>query len=117
MKKLIVLTLCCFLFIGLSGNSFAQKYVTFTSKTFSVYLKCSADYKEVSEISFSEDGKWVAYKVLKTLPLENKSESGNRYVVEDKKKNKYTVEYVVGQNTLGVLNQKTKIKTILEKKK
>jgi hypothetical protein len=102
----------------------AQKYLSFESKEFSVLLKCSPDYTKVMEISFSEKGAWVVYKMVKTLPLDNKSPLGNKYVVEDAKAAKYSVEYsyekdkdVFKPASCSVVNQKTRIRTTLQRKK
>jgi len=123
MKKIVMVTVFFFALLCLTNNAQAQKYLTFESKAFSVLLKCSPDYTKVIDISFSENGAWVSYKIVKTLPLENKA-TGNRYVVADKKSANYTVEYVYVKEkdilksaSCAVVNQKTLIKTTLLRKK
>jgi len=118
-----MVTVFFFALLCLTNNAQAQKYLTFESKAFSVLLKCSPDYTKVIDISFSENGAWVSYKIVKTLPLENKA-TGNRYVVADKKSANYTVEYVYVKEkdilksaSCAVVNQKTLIKTTLLRKK
>ena len=113
-----------FSIMSLSQTAQAQKYLTFESKAFSVLLKCSPDYTKLLDISFSENGAWVAYKLVKTLPLENKTAKGNVYVVEDSKAVKYSVEYMFEKDkdilksaSCAVVNQKTKIRTTLQRKK
>jgi hypothetical protein len=122
MKKIVTVAIFFLALICLTNNAQAQKYLTFESKAFSVVLKCSPDYTKVMDISFSENGAWVSYKIVKTLPLENKA-TGNRYVVVDKKSANYTVEYVYEKNkdilksaSCSVVNQKTKIRTTLQRK-
>ena len=123
MKKIITIAIFFFALTCLTQTAQAQKYLSFETKAFSVMLKCSPDYTKVIDISFSENGAWVNYKIVKTLPLENKA-SGNRYVVADKKSNNYTVEYVYEKDkenlksaNCSVTNQKTKIRTALVRKK
>lgn len=123
MKKLIATSICLLVIFCVAQTAHAQKYLTFESKTFSVLLKCTADYTKVTDISFSENGAWVVYKIVKTLPLENKTATGNIYVVEDAKAAKYSVEYMyVKENaalktaSCTVLNHKTSIRTTLKKK-
>lgn len=122
MKKIFTVAFFFLALISLTNNVQAQKYLTFESKTFSVLLKCSPDYTNVTDISFSENGAWVNYKIVKTLPLENKA-TGNRYVVVDKQSANYTVEYVYEKNkdilksaSCSVVNQKTRIRTTLQRK-
>lgn len=121
MKKLIVVVFAM-LAIGLTKQAKAQKYLTFESKEFSVVLKCSPDYAKVLDISFSENGAWVSYKIVKTLPLGSKA-TGNRYVVQNKKAQNFTVEYIFEKDneklksaSCSVVNQKTLIKTTLKRK-
>ena len=123
MKKFITIAICLFALSCLTQKAQAQKYLTFESKAFSVLLKCSPDYTKIQDISFSENGAWVSYKIVKTLPMENKA-TGNRYVVADKKSANYTVEYVYEKDNenlksanCSVTNQKTKIRTALVRKK
>ena len=122
MKKLITVVICLFAFT-LTNTVQAQKYLTFESKAFSVLLKCSPDYTKVMDVSFSEKGAWVSYKIVKTLPLENKA-TGNRFVVVDKKSANFTVEYVYEKEkdilksaSCSVTDPKTKIRTTLQRKK
>ena len=124
MKKIIPVVFFFFSIMSLSQTAQAQKYLTFESKAFSVLLKCSPDYTKLLDISFSENGAWVAYKLVKTLPLENKTAKGNVYVVEDSKAVKYSVEYMFEKDkdilksaSCAVVNQKTKIRTTLQRKK
>ncbi|MEI7829367.1 MAG: hypothetical protein WCI31_06340 [Prolixibacteraceae bacterium] len=123
MKRLLTIAIFLFTLICFTQSAQAQKYLTFETKEFSVMLKCSSDYTKVIDISFSENGAWVSYKIVKTLPWENKA-SGNRYVVVDKKSNNYTIEYVYVKDkevlksaSCSVVNQKTKIRTSLQRKK
>ena len=123
MKKIIAVVICLIAITCLTQTAQAQKYLTFESKDFSVMMKCSPDYTKVIDISFSENGAWVSYKIVKTLPLENKA-TGNRYVVVDKKSANYTVEYVYEKDkenlksaSCAVVNQKTRIRTTLQRKK
>ena len=122
MKKILVVVFALFA-LCFSQSVKAQKYLTLEAKEFSVLLKCSPDYTKVLDISFSENGAWVSYKIVKTLPLENKA-TGNRYVVADKKAANYTVEYVYEKDkenlksaSCAVINQKTHIRTGLQRKK
>jgi hypothetical protein len=122
MKKTVTVAIFFLALIFLANNVQAQKYLTFESKAFSVVLKCSPDYTKVMDISFSENGAWVSYKIVKTLPLENKA-TGNRYVVVDKTSANYTVEYAYEKNkdilksaSCSVVNHKTKIRTTLQRK-
>ncbi|MEI6679570.1 MAG: hypothetical protein WCL21_13235 [Mariniphaga sp.] len=124
MKKIITVAICLFAIICLTQSAQAQKYLTFESKSFSVLLKCSPDYTKVLEISFSEKGAWVPYKFVKTLPLDNKTAMGNVYVVEDVKTLKYSVEYMFEKDkeilksaSCSVVNQNTRIRTTLQRKK
>ena len=124
MKKIVAVVICMLVMVCLTKTAQAQKYLTFESKTFSVLLKCSPDYTKVTDISFSENGAWVVYKIVKTLPLDNKSPLGNKYVVEDAKAAKYSVEYsyekdkeVLKSASCAVVNQKTRIRTTLQRKK
>lgn len=124
MKKIITVVICMFALQCLTNTAQAQKYLTFESKDFSVLLKCSPDYTKVIEISFSENGAWVLYKILKTLPLDNKATMGNVYEVEDAKAVKYSVEYIYEKDkdnlksaSCSVVNQKTRIRTTLQRKK
>ena len=123
MKKIITIAILFFALTCLTQTAQAQKYLSFESKEFSVMLKCSPDFTKVIDISFSENGAWVSYKIVKTLPMENKA-TGNRYVVADKKSANYTVEYVYVKDkdvlksaSCSVVNQKTKIRTSLLRKK
>jgi hypothetical protein len=122
MKKILTVAIFLLALIFVTNNVQAQKYLTFESKAFSVVLKCSPDYTKVMDISFSENGAWVSYKIVKTLPLENKA-TGNRYVVVDKKSVNYTVEYmyvkdkdILKSASCSVVNQATKIRTTLQRK-
>jgi len=124
MKKIITVVICLFAFLSLANTAQAQKYLSFESKTFSVLLKCSPDYTKLMDISFSENGSWVPYKLVKTLPLDNKTAKGNVYVVEDAKAVKYSVEYIYEKDkdnlksaSCAVVNQKTRIRTTLQRKK
>jgi hypothetical protein len=124
MKKFIHLVICLFAITCITESAQAQKYLTFESKTFSVLLKCSLDYTNVLDISFSENGAWVPYKLVKTLPPDNKTAKGNIYVVEDSKSVKYSVEYMYEKDkeilksaSCAVVNQNTRIRTTLQRKK
>ncbi len=124
MKKIFTVVICMFAFICLTNTAQAQKYLTFESKTFSVLLKCSPDYTKLLDISFSENGAWVVYKIEKTLPLDNKATNGNKYIVENKKAEKYTVEYTFEKDketlksaSCAVVDHKTNIRTTLQRKK
>ena len=124
MKKILAISICMLITFFVAQTAQAQKYVTYESKAFSVLLKCSPDYTKVLEISFSEKGAWVNYKIVKTLPLENKTLLGNDYFVDDAKAQKYMVEYVYEKDkdkfkpslNCSVVDQKAKTKTPLKKK-
>ncbi len=122
MKKVIVI-IFAIIALGITHSANAQKYLTFETKAFSVLLKCSPDYAKVQDISFSENGSWVSYKILKTLPLENKA-TGNRYVVQSKKAENFTVDYIYEKDrevlksvSCSVIDQKTHVRTTLQRKK
>lgn len=124
MKKIVTVVVFFFAIFCLSQTTKAQKYLSFESKTFSVMLKCSADYTKLSDISFSENGAWVSYKMVKTLPLDIKTANGNIYVVEDAKQQRYSVEYIFEKDkdilksaSCAVINHKTHIRTSLQRKK
>lgn len=124
MKRLITVVICLFALTCFTNRVQAQKYLTFETKAFSVLLKCSPDYTKVLDISFSENGAWVVYKIVKTLPLDNKATNGNVYVVEDAKAGKHSVEYMYEKEkdtlksaSCAVVNQKTRIRTTLQRKK
>lgn len=123
MKKIVTAVVLFFALICLANNAHAQKYLSFESKTFSVMLKCAPDYTKLLEISFSENGAWVPYKIVKTLPLEIKTENGNLYVVEDAKAQRYSVEYIYEKDkdklktaSCAVVSHKTHIRTALQRK-
>jgi hypothetical protein len=124
MKKIIAVVICLFAIICLTQSAQAQKYLTFESKSFSVLLKCSPDYTKILDISFSENGAWVPYKLLKTLPLDNKTAKGNVYIVEDSKTLKYSVEYMFEKDkeilksaSCAVVNHNSRIRITLQRKK
>lgn len=123
MKKIVTVVLVIFAMLLTTNAVRAQKYLSFDSKAFSVMLKCSPDYAKVMEISFSENGAWVPYKMVKTLPLDNKSAIGNLYVVEDAKAQRYSVEYIIEKDkdklksaSCAVVSHKTHIRTALTRK-
>lgn len=123
MKKIVTVVLVIFAMLLTTNAVQAQKYLSFDSKAFSVMLKCSPDYTKVMEISFSENGAWVPYKMVKTLPLDNKSANGNLYVVEDAKAQRYSVEYIFEKDkdklksaNCAVVSHKTHIRTALTRK-
>jgi hypothetical protein len=124
MKKIVTVVAFFIALICFTNNAQAQKYLSFESKTFSVMLKCAPDYTKLLEISFSESGAWVPYKIVSTLPLENKTANGNIYVVEDAKQQRYSVEYIYEKEkdllksaSCAVVNHKTHIRTALQRKK
>lgn len=124
MKKIVTVVVFFFAVFCLTQTAKAQKYLSFESKAFSVMLKCSPDYTKLLDISFSENGAWVSYKIVKTLPLEIKTANGNIYVVEDAKAQRYTVEYMYEKDkeilksaSCAVVNQNTRIRTTLQRKK
>lgn len=124
MKKNVTVVVFFFAIFCLTQTAKAQKYLSFESKTFSVMLKCSPDYTKLTDISFSENGAWVPYKIVKTLPLDIKTATGNIYVVEDAKAQRYSVEYIFEKDkeilksaSCAVVNHKTHIKTSLQRKK
>lgn len=124
MKKIVTVLVCFFAIFCLTQTANAQKYLSFESKTFSVMLKCSPDYTKLLDISFSENGAWVPYKIVKTLPLDIKTATGNLYVVEDAKAQRYTVEYIFEKDkeilksaSCAVVNHKSHIRTSLQRKK
>jgi hypothetical protein len=123
MKKIVTIAVFFIALISLTNNAQAQKYLSFESKTFSVMLKCAPDYTKLMEISFSENGAWVPYKIVKTLPLDNKTANGNLYVVEDSKAQRYSVEYIYDKDkdklksaSCAVVSHKTHVRTALQRK-
>jgi hypothetical protein len=123
MKKIVTIAVFFIALISLTNNAQAQKYLSFESKTFSVMLKCAPDYTKLMEISFSENGAWVPYKIVKTLPLDNKTAYGNLYVVEDSKAQRYSVEYIYDKDkdklksaSCSVVSHKTHVRTALQRK-
>lgn len=123
MKKIVTVVVFFFALICLTNNAQAQKYLSFESKTFSVMLKCAPDYTKLLEISFSENGAWVPYKIVKTLPLDSKAANGNLYVVEDAKSQRYSLEYTFEKDkdklksaTCAVVSHKTHIRTSMQRK-
>ena len=123
MKKILAVAICLLVISFTAHTAQAQKYLSFDSKAFSIMLKCSPDYTKVTDISFSENGAWVPYKIVKTLPLDNKSPNGNIYVVEDAKAQRYSVEYIYEKEndklktaSCAVVNHKTHIRTSVQRK-
>lgn len=123
MKKVVMVSICLIAIVFTAQTADAQKYLSFDSKAFSVMLKCSPDYAKVTDISFSENGAWVPYKMIKSLPLDNKSATGNLYVVEDAKSQRYSVEYIYVKEgdklksaSCAVVSHKTHVRTALQRK-
>jgi hypothetical protein len=123
MKKIVTAVVFFLALISFTNNARAQKYLSFESKTFSVMLKCAPDYTKLLEISFSENGAWVPYKIVKTLPLDIKTANGNLYVVEDSKAQRYSVEYIFEKDkdklksaSCAVVSHKTHVRTSLQRK-
>ncbi len=92
MKKLIA-SILFLASVSAFQNLHAQKYFTYDGDVFSILITCDNANTKVTNVEFSENGKWVQFSLHGKTDLEGTKEGGFVFYCKDGKGDYYAVDY------------------------
>ncbi len=107
MKKTIFYLFVFSALLILSSESRAQTYFTYDGSSFSVLLTCDTENTYVTNVEFSENGRWVPFEIVDYTNLEDIGDGGFAYTVKDGAGKKFLVDYYRTQDYIKVINLET----------